>query len=99
MKTNFKPAREEIEQRARELWQARGQPYGRDDEIWLEAERELMAGSASQSVVAAGRSKLAGRADDAPKSLEEEADPIENNSLEERLSTFGDPASRSATSL
>jgi hypothetical protein len=43
-----KPARtprefthEEIADRAKRLWENRGRPEGRDEEIWLEAEREL----------------------------------------------------------
>jgi hypothetical protein len=33
---------EDISQRARELWSSYGQPQGRDTEIWLEAERQLL---------------------------------------------------------
>lgn len=44
MKTNS-PSHEEITQRAREIWQQSGNPGGRDTEIWLEAERQLMAGT------------------------------------------------------
>lgn len=36
---------EQIADRARALWQERGQPAGRDLEHWLDAERELTAGS------------------------------------------------------
>jgi len=32
-----------ITQRARELWETLGCPEGRDEEIWLQAERELRA--------------------------------------------------------
>jgi hypothetical protein len=41
MKMNA-PTHEEVTQRAQELWQARGSPGGRDTEIWLEAERQLL---------------------------------------------------------
>lgn len=34
-------SREDISQRARELWEGYGRPAGRDQEIWLEAERQL----------------------------------------------------------
>lgn len=44
MNTNS-PSHEEITQRAREIWQQSGNPGGRDTEIWLEAERQLMAGT------------------------------------------------------
>lgn len=40
MKTNS-PSHEEISQRAQELWRDRGSPEGQDNEIWLEAERQL----------------------------------------------------------
>lgn len=39
---NFKePSYEEISARARTIWESRGRPEGQDDEIWLDAEREL----------------------------------------------------------
>ncbi|MDX2185850.1 MAG: DUF2934 domain-containing protein [Opitutaceae bacterium] len=37
-----RPLHEEISERARDLWQRYGQPEGRDEEIWLEAERQLL---------------------------------------------------------
>lgn len=36
-----KPTREQIAVRAELLWKAKGSPEGRDEEIWLEAERQL----------------------------------------------------------
>jgi hypothetical protein len=36
-----KPTYEEIETRARELWELRGRPQRYDSEFWAEAEREL----------------------------------------------------------
>ncbi len=45
-KTATEPAtyatQESISQRARELWERYGRPEGRDNEIWLEAERQLL---------------------------------------------------------
>jgi len=38
------PKREEIAQRAYEIYVARGQTAGRELEDWVQAERELMAG-------------------------------------------------------
>lgn len=35
------PSHDEISELARSLWQSRGQPAGQDNEIWLDAEREL----------------------------------------------------------
>jgi hypothetical protein len=35
-------SQENISQRARELWEQYGRPEGRDTEIWLEAERQLL---------------------------------------------------------
>lgn len=37
------PSHDEIAQRARELWEQQGCPVDRDQEIWLEAERQLLA--------------------------------------------------------
>lgn len=37
------PSYEDISRRAAEIWKARGQPVGRDLDIWLEAERQLKA--------------------------------------------------------
>lgn len=34
---------DQIAQRAREIWHARGEPAGQDIEIWFEAERQLQA--------------------------------------------------------
>lgn len=36
------PLHEEIARAARELWVLYGRPSGRDEEIWLEAERQLL---------------------------------------------------------
>lgn len=33
---------QDISRRARELWEGYGRPTGRDEEIWLEAERQLL---------------------------------------------------------
>ena len=38
-----KPAEEKIRKRAREIWEENGRPTGRDEEFWLQAERELQA--------------------------------------------------------
>jgi hypothetical protein len=35
------PSHDDISARARELWERAGRPEGRDDEHWLQAEREL----------------------------------------------------------
>jgi hypothetical protein len=44
---SVKPDREVIAERARALWRERGCPVGRDEEIWLAAERELSGVGAS----------------------------------------------------
>src|SRR5947209_6885256 len=36
-----RPSREQIALRAELLWKAQGSPTGRDEQIWLEAERQL----------------------------------------------------------
>jgi hypothetical protein len=48
MKTNS-PTEQEIAQRAREIWNSRGQPAGQDTEIWLEAERQLSSAAANNT--------------------------------------------------
>jgi hypothetical protein len=48
MKTNS-PTHETIARRAREIWTSRGAPGDCDTEIWLEAERQLTAGSPPES--------------------------------------------------
>jgi hypothetical protein len=36
------PTDTEIASRARQLWEGYGRPEGRDEQIWLEAERQLL---------------------------------------------------------
>jgi predicted extracellular nuclease len=48
----------EIAERARQIWEAEGNPTGRDTEIWLNAEQQLcarMTGPAKQSPATAAR--------------------------------------------
>ena len=40
------PTRTDVAQRAHEIWAARGSPVGLDNEIWLDAERQLSTGPA-----------------------------------------------------
>ena len=56
-----KVGRDEVAQRAYQLWVAAGQPIGRDLEYWLQAEAELLA--ARQS----GRSPEMGGSQASPK--------------------------------
>jgi hypothetical protein len=39
------PTEEQIRTRAHQLWELAGQPEGREDEFWREAERELKDGA------------------------------------------------------
>lgn len=96
MKT-YQPSHEEITRRAQEIWNSEGQPVGRDDEIWLSAEQQLK----NQGRVSGTRGQplRAARTNDEASSVEEDADPIANNKVEERLSGFGAPPSRGATAL
>lgn len=96
MKT-YHPTHEEISLRAREIWNAESQPSGRDNEIWLAAEQQLQ--NKGRVLSPAPRSARPKRAKEEASTLEEEADPITHNKLQERLSTFGAPSSRGATSL
>ncbi len=41
---------EDISRRAEELWRGYGSPQGRDEEIWLEAEKQLRAQSQARNV-------------------------------------------------
>ncbi|HEY0944238.1 MAG TPA: DUF2934 domain-containing protein [Opitutaceae bacterium] len=47
----------EIARRARELWEQEGRPVGRDEEIWLEAERQLRGINATESPLPADDSR------------------------------------------
>lgn len=40
----MKPTEEDIRQRAHEIWEQNGRPEDRDEEFWLQAERELFDG-------------------------------------------------------
>jgi hypothetical protein len=46
------PTHEEISRRAQELWEKYGRPEGRDEDIWLEAERELQRNATGPSTPA-----------------------------------------------
>jgi hypothetical protein len=79
-----------ISQRAREIWRERGRPLGEDVEVWLEAERDLVARglipSAPPPASRSGRrTKVA-------------ADEIDERALSDRLAGFGGSDSRSPTS-
>jgi Protein of unknown function (DUF2934) len=39
--SSTKPTREQVATRAELLWKAKGSPHGQDEQIWLEAERQL----------------------------------------------------------
>jgi hypothetical protein len=41
VKQMAKPTEEQIRQRAHEIWEENHRPDGRDEEFWLQAEREL----------------------------------------------------------
>lgn len=51
------PSHEAISQRAREIWLSRNSPEGQDSDIWLEAEKQLMAGNTDTG----SQSNLAGQ--------------------------------------
>jgi hypothetical protein len=63
------PTYDEISQRARTLWQERGQPSGQDDDIWFQAERELrgrpnLTAGPDRSAAGAPRTNSAGTSAD-----------------------------------
>jgi hypothetical protein len=72
--------------RAREIWYARNCPIGQDEEIWLEAERQL---TTEQQAQADPKSKPAG----------ETAVDIDQRQLADDLADFGAAQDRSATSI
>jgi hypothetical protein len=39
--SDLRPSHEQVSARAELLWKAKGMPNGQDDQIWLEAERQL----------------------------------------------------------
>ena len=82
------PSREEISNRARELWISRGSPVGQDEEIWLEAERQLIASARRLEATPAPAS---------PDVTEEPA--IDFAELQARLDSFGRTAQNNPTSL
>jgi hypothetical protein len=48
------PLHDDISARARELWEKYGRPTGQDEEIWLEAERQLLGADPHVRKVGAG---------------------------------------------
>ena len=90
-----KVSRDEVAQRAYQLWVAAGQPFGRDLEYWLQAEAELLAARHC-------RPKKVGPAEtgpepeiagpDTPAALEREAQRIGRRKVASTLSgTSGEP--------
>jgi len=79
--------REEIMSRAQVIWEQRGRPSGQDDEIWLEAERQLGARPLRPGALAGSELGANEDAEDAAK-------------VEERLDEIGEPTEpRSPTSV
>jgi hypothetical protein len=77
------PTYDDIARRAHALWLARGSPEGSAMDDWLEAERQLAGAPAPQPRRSGPR---------AP-------DEIDESELNRRLDDFGEPNSRSATSV
>jgi integrase len=80
------PTHEQIATRARALWETRGRPANRDEEIWLEAERLLVGELDAQWAPLKA----------APRRDPDHIDPIE---LNDALDQFGEPTRRSPTSV
>jgi hypothetical protein len=79
-----------ITRRAREIWRARHRPVGKDMEIWLEAERELLA----QQLIPASPPSTP-----RTSSARVAADEIDEDKMLRRLDTFGESPARSVTAL
>ena len=56
-----KVSRDEVAQRACELWEAAGRPVGRDEEYWLQAEAELLASRRSVRSPVTGASQASAK--------------------------------------
>jgi hypothetical protein len=50
-----KPSQNRIRRRARQIWEENGRPSGRDEEFWLQAERELREMEALAKRIEAGK--------------------------------------------
>lgn len=84
------PLREDVAHRAHIIWEERGRPEGHDVEIWLEAERQLI--NERNYTHATGNTQKR-------RDRSNAADTIDEEKLDNRLNDFGEPASRSPTSL
>lgn len=81
---------EQVSERARQIWEAEGRPWGRDEEIWYRAERELR-----ESPLAATEARRFANPD---ALLDPDGDP--NDDIDQRLDEIATPRSQpSATSL
>jgi hypothetical protein len=81
---------EEISERARQVWEARGRPDGQDDSIWFEAEKELRRNELN----ATEESRFANK----DEILDVDGDPADD--IDRRLDEMASPKKdRSATSL
>lgn len=69
------PTHEETSRRAQELWEKYGRPSGRDDEIWLEAERELQQNASSGPGPSVEPAPTSAAATDAPATPATPANP------------------------
>jgi hypothetical protein len=45
MESTTKNTEDQVRQRAYELWEQQGSPTGREEEFWLQAEREINEGA------------------------------------------------------
>lgn len=92
---------EAIAQRARRIWENRGQPSGDDVEIWLEAETQLAAEAASARTTSAAHQPAPADVQPARGTRRASSairDDIDPEAVQERLDDFGEPPRRSATS-
>lgn len=64
--TTMPTVTQQIAQRARELWDERGRPEGRDAEFWTQAERELALGENRRATTANASSGRSGSGSDGP---------------------------------
>lgn len=99
------PSQETISQRARELWEHYGRPDGRDNEIWLEAERQLLGvdsqveGSGNTSVSAEQFDESTGAGKPTTRLVKSSSAPKSATSAKTSSSTKTSAAAKAGSSI
>jgi hypothetical protein len=67
------PTHDEISRRAQEIWQEHGSPSGRDEEFWLEAEKQLLKRMRGKGAATAKRKSTTAPTETLPEGQSEHA--------------------------